>query len=201
MILDKYGNKLINGTTHVVLLFLEALNYTGSANDITKNIEKFIDILEARGFNINTPLDDIGTTLPIKLAKMKYVKNSTLMAAEGERRRNIYGRSAANYSKITKRQTKMWLRNKSRRNAEAAAAAASAAAAAAAAELGAENNNNNNSNYNNNNNNNYNNNNYNNYNNNNNNNSNYNNNNNNNSSSSGGKRRKITRRKITRRRR
>lgn len=121
IIMDHYGDTLIDGI-HVALLLLrlipKAYYYQYKSNTPTTMIERYLDILESRGFDAKKPLDDTGRTLIMELAQMKNTAPNTLAAAKGTPGKNIYGRSAANYAWYSKRRTagRRLVTRKTRRN-------------------------------------------------------------------------------------
>lgn len=108
IIMDHYGDTLIDGI-HVALLLLRliprAYYYQYKSNTPTTMIERYLDILESRGFDAKKPLDDTGRTLIMELAQMKNTAPNTLSAAKGTPGKNIYGRSAANYAQLRAKRT------------------------------------------------------------------------------------------------
>ncbi len=110
-ILDYYGNNLLNGTTHIVLFFIKALKDLSSWEELLRSkrrfskLNAFLDILEARGFDKSTPLDDTGRTLVMELADVPNIRYTSNEVITTYPERNIYGRTAAFYKRMANSQT------------------------------------------------------------------------------------------------
>ncbi len=111
-ILDYYGDNLLNGTTHIVLFFIKALKSLAYENRFRrsktrhKKLNRFLDILETRGFDERTPLDATGRTLVMELAdRLNSTGNLSKELGMAYPERNIYGRSAAFYKRLSNSQT------------------------------------------------------------------------------------------------